>query len=253
MKNPLVSIIIPYYNGADYVRQAVTSAISQTYENLEVILIDDGSNDKNSIEVFESLEHPKLRKFQTINQGLSMARNTAISLAKGDLILPLDCDDMISNTYTEKAVVEFEKNENIGIVYSHACFFGLVDHYWSLPEFNKIEFLVNNCIFCASFFKRQDWLTVGGYKVDMKYGLEDYDFWLSLIELNREVVRLPDVHFFYRKHGESMISNINGEKMEYLYSRIIKRHKELYVDNMLGFIAKINSLNKEIRQLKLKL
>ncbi len=248
MTIPLVSIVIPYFNGGNFVRETVVSAISQSYENIEIIIVDDGSTEEDSIRIFDQLEHPLLRKIRTKNQGLSMARNTGITLANGEFILPLDCDDLISNKYTEEAVIKFLENRNTGIVYSHACFFGLVNKYWDLPEYNKIDFLVNNCIFSASFFRRQDWLEVGGYKVDMKYGLEDYDFWLSLIELNREVIRLPDVHFFYRKHGESMISNLNYEKMKYLYDVIIKRHSKLYVDNVFGLICKINALNKDLQK-----
>jgi hypothetical protein len=90
----------------------------------------------------------------------------------------------------------------------------------------------------------------GGYKADMLYGLEDYDFWLSLISLEREVFRLPEVHFFYRKHGASMISNIDNEKLIYLYENIIKRHQDLYKKNIINMIIKVNSLNSRIKQLE---
>lgn len=242
MKYPLVSIITPYYNGAKYVKETISSAISQTYKNIEVILIDDGSTDPESINVFDEIEHPLLYKYRTSNQGLSTARNTAISLAKGEIILPLDCDDLISNTYVEKAVDEFTINVNAGIVYAHANFFGDINQYWDLPEFNKLDFLVNNCIFCSGLFKKTDWKEVGGYKTDMIYGLEDYDFWLSLITLNRDVIRLPDIHFFYRKHGTSMISNLNSEKLRYSYSKILSRHHDLYHGNLLNLLGKINQL-----------
>lgn len=224
-------------------REAVVSAISQSHADLEIILVDDGSTDEDSIKIFDEINHPFVRKVRTRNQGLSMARNTGISLANGDYILPLDCDDMISNTYVELAVKEFEKNKNLGIVYSHACFFGAVNKYWDLPEYDEINFLASNCIFCSALFKRSDWKEVGGYKSDMIYGMEDYDFWLSLIGLGREVIRLPDVHFFYRKHGNSMISNLSQEKIHYSYNRILERHQNLYRKNLINLLIKINKLN----------
>lgn len=245
MKKPLVSIITPYYNGAKYVTEAISSAISQTYKNIEVILIDDGSTDPESIDVFDKIEHPLLRKYRTNNQGLSTARNTAISLARGEIILPLDCDDLISNSYVEKAVSEFTRNINTGIVYAHANFFGDINQHWNLPEFNKLDFLVNNCIFCSGLFKKSDWKEVGGYKTDMIYGLEDYDFWLSIITLNRDVIRLPEIHFFYRKHGTSMISSLSPEKLSYSYSKILNRHHDLYNQNLLGLLGKINELKSQ--------
>jgi len=247
MTNPLVSVVIPYYNGAEFVNEAVSSALNQSYKNLEVILVDDGSTDKTSQKVFDNLQDSRLKKFRTLNQGLPSARNTAISLSFGKYILPLDCDDVISNTYVENAVHELELNDNVGIVYSHACFIGDVNQYWDLPEFEKISFLINNCIFCSALFRREDWKTVGGYKADMIYGLEDYDFWLSLIELDREVIRLPDIHFFYRKHGISMISNVNQERIHYSYLKIINRHKNLYNENILGFIVRINELQNKLK------
>lgn len=250
MSTPLTSIIIPYFNGHEYAMAAVTSAISQTYPNIEVILIDDGSNNPESISYFDQIHHPLLKKIRTKNQGLAMARNAAISAAKGEFILPLDCDDLISNTYVEKGVEEFLKNNSVGIVYSHACFFGAVNQYWELPEFNKLDFLVNNCIFSSGLFKKSDWVKVGGYKSDMIYGLEDYDFWLSLVSLEKEVIKLPEIHFFYRKHGQSMISNMNAEKLVYSYSRILERHQFLYQSNLLGLLTKINQLNSEKLQLE---
>lgn len=247
MYKPLVSIIIPYYNGGAFVAQTLSSAISQTYENTEIIIVDDGSREALSVEIFNKIEHPKVKKYRTINQGLAMARNTAISMASGEIILPLDCDDLISNSYVEEAVSEFAKNDEVGIVYSHACFFGLVNQYWDLPEFRMPDFLVNNCIFSAALFRREDWVRAGGYKSDMKYGLEDYDFWLSLVGFGRKVVRLPKIHFFYRKHGSSMIARITADQMDYLYKTIVERHKDLYHRNTLNLISKVNSLQKNIQ------
>jgi glycosyltransferase involved in cell wall biosynthesis len=250
MNKPLVSIIIPYYNGGEFLLETISSAISQTYSNVEVVLVDDGSDDPVSIKLFDELNHPMLRKYRTKNQGLPMARNTAISMAFGDFILPLDSDDLVSNEYIEKAICEYGKNNRIGIVYSHAKFFGDVDQYWNLPEYNEIDFLSSNCIFCSGIFKKSDWKAVGGYKSDMVYGLEDYDFWLSLIGLGREVIRLPEIHFFYRKHGDSMISSLKNDKLNSMYEIIVERHKNLYQKNLVGLLAKINYLSNKVKDLE---
>lgn len=250
MKNPLVSIVVPYYNGGELLLETLSSAISQTYTKIEVILIDDGSDDLKSIKIFNEVTHDLLKKFRTKNQGLPLARNVAISMASGDLILPLDADDLISNEYVEKAVVEFENNENLGVVYSHAKFFGEFDHYWDLPNYDPIDFLSSNCIFCSGFFKKSDWKKVGGYKSDMIYGLEDYDFWLSLIGLGREIKKLEDIHFFYRKHGQSMISSLDSEKLTKMYEVIIDRHKELYQNNLIGLLSRLNKLKERVKFLE---
>ena len=87
---------------------------------------------------------------------------------------------------------------------------------------------------------------VGGYKSDMIYGLEDYDFWLSIIELGHEVLRLPDVHFFYRQHSESMTTRMTPEQRYYSYQKIVQRHKDYYSKYILDFILKIHTQNNMI-------
>ncbi|MEK0416501.1 MAG: hypothetical protein RI949_507 [Pseudomonadota bacterium] len=250
MNNPLVSIIIPHFNQKQYLRDAIGSAINQTYPHIEIIVVDDGSTQDGVSDELDSLSHPKLNIIRTENQGLSAARNTGIYLSKGKYILPLDSDDMISSSYVLEAVKLLESDQNLGIVYSHAVFFGEVNNYWPLPKFNEIDFLTANCIFAAAMYRKSDWRQVGGYKSDMIYGLEDYDFWLSLIEIGRKVAQLPDVHFFYRKHGISMINGMTQEKLHYSYEKIISRHQGLYQRNILNLIVKIGEQKRNIDSLK---
>lgn len=246
---PLVSIIVPYYNAHEFIEATLASALGQTYPNIEVVVVDDGSTDRRARAAFERLSHPRLRTYSTENQGPAMARNTAISLARGRYILPLDADDLISSTYVAEAVDVLETQPSAGIVYSHACFFGDVQAYWDLPAFDATDFLTGNCIFISALFRKADWLTVGGFKPDMGTCLEDYDFWLSLVGLGREVVRLPKVHFFYRKHGASLISASSQERLHAAFGRILQRHRQLYADRTLDLIIRINELKKEVARL----
>lgn len=254
MHTPRVSIVVPYYNGHAFLEQTLSSALAQTYPDVEIIVVNDGSTDPDSVAFFEQLSDPRVRKFSTPNQGAPMARNTGISLASGTYILPLDADDLISSTYVEEAVAVLEARPEVGIVYSHACFFGDVNAYWDLPPFDPTDFLTGNCIFVSGLFRRSDWVSVGGYKADMRVGLEDYDFWLSLVGLGREVVRLPKVHFFYRKHGASHLSDIKGqEQLHELFKRILKRHHQLYSDKTLDMIIRINEYKREVARLQREL
>lgn len=253
MDAPLVSIVVPYYNAHEFIEATLASALNQSWPNIEVVCVNDGSTDAKSNEVFASLDHPRLRTFCTENQGLPMARNTAISLARGRYILPLDADDLISNTYVEEAVKVLEAQAQTGIVYGHACFFGDVQAYWPLPAYEATDFLTGNCIYASAVFRKSDWLRAGGYKADMRGGLEDYDFWLSLIGLGLNVVRLPEVHFFYRKHGSSMISGMKQEQLHAAFKRIIARHRDLYARHTLDMIIRINEQKREIQQLKAQL
>jgi glycosyltransferase involved in cell wall biosynthesis len=253
MEFPLVSVVMPAFNEKRFIMDAVSSAINQTYPNLEVILVDDGSTDPEAIDVFNALEHPRVRKISTLNQGPAMARNAGVMMSKGKYILPLDSDDLISNTYVEKAVLSMESDPSLGIVYSHACFIGDVNAYWDLPEYDPVDFLTANCIFVSGLYRREDWSRVGGYKADMVYGLEDYDFWLSLVGLGRKVLRLPEVHFFYRKHGTSFVNQLNQVNLHHSFKNILQRHEKLYRENTLNLIIRVTELKQRIKEMEMAL
>ena len=108
--NPLVSIIIPNYNHARYLGDAVHSVLNQDYQNFEIIVVDDGSTD-NSREVARQFGE-KIHYIYQENAGLSAARNTGIRVAKGSLIGVLDADDMYEPTFISTLVAVLESNPN---------------------------------------------------------------------------------------------------------------------------------------------
>ena len=143
---------------------------------------------------------------------------------------------MIGETYLEKAIPILEANENIGIVYSEAEFFGEASGEWELPPYRFPDILLGNLIFCSGFFRKQDWAAVNGYNPNMVYGWEDYDFWLSLIELGREVVRIPEKLFFYRKRSNSMVRAMSCDHIIHSYAQLLKNHPQLYADHLAGLL-----------------
>jgi glycosyltransferase involved in cell wall biosynthesis len=115
MDQPLVSVIIPEYNYAQYLSQAVDSALGQTYPHVEILVVDDGSTD-NSPEVIRQYGD-RIRSFRQENQGLSAARNTGARLAKGDLLAFLDSDDVWRPRKLELQVRLFQENPKLGLVH----------------------------------------------------------------------------------------------------------------------------------------
>ena len=106
MMIPLISIIIPCYNDEKFIKQSVFSALKQEYSNIEVIVVDDGSN-KETKKVLKEIE-PMITKLITqSNQGQSKARNVGINYAKGDYILVLDSDDFFEPSFCAKAIKLF--------------------------------------------------------------------------------------------------------------------------------------------------
>lgn len=236
---PRVSIVIPCYNHGQYVDEAVNSCLAQTYDDIEIIIVNDGSTDEATNTLLNNYSRPKTKVINKQNGGLAEARNTGIAAATGKYILPLDADDKIAPTYIEKAVNVIENNDEIGIVYCLAEFFGAKQGLWPLKEYKFPDILNSNRIFCTALFRKLDWEKVGGYKKEMIYGLEDYEFWLSLIENGVGVYRIPEVLFYYRQHEISMITKLSDslEKCTFSFNKIFSFHTDMYKQNY-NFLAK---------------
>ncbi len=224
-----VSIVIPVYNVKPcYINDALNSALKQTYKNIEIVIVNDGSTNEATLEYLKTIDNPLVKVISQENSGLAEARNSGIRVAKGEYILPLDADDIIDKTYIEKACSIIENVSEIGIVYCNADFFGTRTGEWQLKDYRFPDFLEENCIFCSALFRKSDWEKVGGYKKEMIYGWEDYEFWLSLIENGAKVYKIPEILFHYRQHEVSMITELINEKAEISWSLIKKFHKSLY-------------------------
>ncbi len=189
---------------------------------------------------------------RTTNQGLVHARNNGIRESAGEYILPLDADDRIGASYLEKAVEVLDSRPEIGIVYCEAELFGARTGKWDLPGYEFPAILIQNMIFCSGFFRRADWEAVNGYNPNMIYGFEDHDFWLSLIELGRDVYRIPETLFFYRQTPGSMLDSITTERLTHGYTQMYRNHPRLYSENMGTVVQYIFGLHAKIRDLTLR-
>ena len=156
--NPLISVIVPCYNQAQYMDESLQSVLDHSYQNWECIIVNDGSHDNT--EVVGLKWQGKDERFVYVhkkNGGLCSARNYGIELAKGKYILPLDCDDKITKEYIKLGLQIIERDENIGGVYSKAKLFGAVNRVWIIPNFDKKQLLCENMIYCSSIFRKKDW------------------------------------------------------------------------------------------------
>lgn len=223
--------MIPCYNQGKYLEEAIESVFGQTFQDLEIIVVNDGSTDAFTNHLLRTYRRPKTRVLYTPNQGVSAARNAAIRVAQGEYIFPLDADDRIAKEYLEQAVGVLNADSSVGIVYSQADFFGGTTGAWDLPEYRFPDILIRNCIPVSGAFRRSDWEKVGGYKAEMSKGLEDWEFWLSLIETGLGVHRLPGVFLHYRKtaHSRSELADKGGFEMS---MEVVRFHPKLYAENM---------------------
>lgn len=237
MFNPLVSIIVPCYNQAQYLDEAIQSVLDQTYFNWECIIVNDGSTDNTeNVAKNWAVKEKRIIYLNKKNGGLSCARNFGINYATGVFILPLDADDKIANNYVDLAIQSFQADDSLKLVYSKAEKFGDETGMWYLPPFSLYNLSTNNMIFCSTFFRRQDWAVVGGYDEKMIYGLEDWEFWIAILKKGGEVKCLNEVCFYYRIKNNSMIRQLNREKRMYLFDYMSIKHSDFFVQQLGSFI-----------------
>ena len=244
---PLISVVVPCYNQAQYLDECLQSVLNQTYQDWECIIVNDGSPDHTEEIAKKWVEKDaRFRYLFKENGGLSSARNAGIEIAKGEWILPLDADDKIGVRYLELAEKEFEKDYTV--IYCEAELFGNEIGKWHLPEFSLENLAKKNCIFCSAFYKKEDWKKVNGYDINMIYGLEDYEFWISLLKNKNTVKKLPQTLFYYRVKENSMLTNLKSERINKMFNYISKKHTDFFLEYLGSFnelfLLQENSLKK---------
>ena len=195
---PLVSIIVPYFNRADTIEETIKSVLWQTFTNYELIIVDDGSTDRESIIKLDKIvaENPLIKLIKQKNQGVAAARNNGINKARGNYVICLDSDDMIDPTYIEKCLISLELNQDIGLATTYRKHFGVVNDEFRVADYEPIELFTNNMVTTAAMFRKEAWDISGGYKSNIGY--EDWEFWLTLAEHGFWGTLLPEFLFSYR-------------------------------------------------------
>lgn len=242
-----VSIIVPCYNQAQYLNEALDSVYNQTYQDWECVIVNDGSPDDTEEVAKAWLEMDvRFKYIYKANGGLSSARNAGIAIAQGEFILPLDADDKISQDYIKLAIKAFQEDDSLKVVYSKVKKFGCEIGLWQLPVFSLYNLTKNNMIFCSAFFKKRDWELVGGYDINMVYGWEDWEFWIAILKNGGNVKQLDNVGFYYRIKEKSMLKELNFEKKKYLLEYMSIKHTAFFI----GQLGSFNHLNGELENLK---
>ena len=227
---PLVSVIVPLYNAAPYIRECLASVIDSTYRPIEVVVVDDGSTDTSLSEANAfAATHAEVKVIHQTNAGVSAARNHAIREAKGEYILPVDADDRISADFIAKAVEAM--TDGVRVVGCKAQFFGAKEGEWKLPEYSPELLARKNMIPITSLFRKADWQRAGGFCEEEIYR-EDWDFWLSLMELGGQYVRLEETGLYYRVQPTSRRKHAKQQK-QIIVDAINRRHAA-YLEKYLG-------------------
>lgn len=233
--NKLISVIIPSYNSGKYLEKALKSVIKQSYKNLEIIIINDGSTD-NTEEIVKNwqkkdkriryLEHKK-------NLGLSAARNNAIKIAKGEYFALLDADDV---WLAQKIEIQLQKalRENADLVFSNWYFWEpekeILKIFSSTPikKFENLFYLFikkNLGSPSTALIKKSNLAKIGLFNENLKSS-EDYDLWLRFILNGMKIVFCEEPLAYIRQHSNQMSHNLYRMRITRLliFKEIIKTH-----------------------------
>ncbi len=214
-----VSIVIASYGQAQYLAEAIDSAVSQTVRS-EIVVVDDGSLD-GSLGIARDYTNFGVKVISQVNKGLASARNTGILNATGDYVLFLDADDVLKENCVERILEVAEKTHADVIAPSIHCF-GLGNITTILMDNPTIEdFKEGNRLAYCSAIKRSVLLECGGYSPRMTEGWEDLHLWYDLLTRGKKVVSIPEPLVLYRTKEESMWRD-STKHSDKLWAQIIK-------------------------------
>ena len=219
MKYPLVSVIIPTYNCDRYLAAAIESVLAQNYQPLEIIVVDDGSDDETA-KIVQSFGQSIQYVYQT-NQGTAAARNHGISLAKGDFLAFLDADDLWLKNKTRLQMAAFANNPQADVV------FGAVEQFYSSKSHKDLEHsadsllsLQSGHIPSAMIIKRDSFFKVGQFETHWQ--LAEFPSWyMRAIELPLTIVNISDLVAKRRLHQNN--KGIRQSKHKHEYIQILKQ------------------------------
>lgn len=252
---PLVSVLMPAYNQAQYVAEALDSLLSQTYTNWEVAVVDDGSPDNVASVVAPYVDRdPRIRFFHTENRGLAGARNFAAAQTSGELIIPLDADDIFQPQYIERCVERFLTHPETTAVYAMWEFFGHKTKTPPLAYTTYADLFAQNLLHASTMYRRADFERIGGYDTNLRRGLEDWEFWMRMLSPEAVVYKIPDPLFRYRIKEQSMSVAMHAPAVAaQTYTYIYNKHRalfELYQGNPIDNIMALDHLRRRVERFR---
>lgn len=227
-KNPMISVLMPVYNGRDFLRPAIDSLLNQTFKDFEIVLVNDGSTD-DSQEIIDSYNDPRIITLKQKNQGVARSLNNGLKVAKGKYVRRHDADDISTPDSFQKQVDFLESHPDYVMVCNQQAFMtsnGKVAKDFRLPNnrfFGGKSFRdltlddfkpdrASPVVHGTACYRRQEVLDIGCYRPEFIVS-EDNDLWMRLLE-KYKIAILNDCSYFMRIHGGSA-TNRHANKIQY--------------------------------------
>jgi glycosyltransferase involved in cell wall biosynthesis len=203
---PLVSVVIPCFNYAGYLGEAIESALHQTYSPIEIIVVDDGSTDDTTA---VAVRYP-VKLVKQLNLGLAAAGNAGIRASSGEFVMRLDADDRLDADYVQHALEPLLRDPSVHFVYTQMAPFGARSGTYPVEDFDADTLAEHNYAHGSALMRRASFDAVGGYANDWgKLRCEDWDLWLSFAERGLRGMLVPEPLLQYRRHAAGSMVNFN--------------------------------------------
>ena len=251
MAAPRISVLMPCFNQGAFIGEAIQSVLDQTLAEAEIIVVDDGSTDADTIARLRDLRTPRTTVLRTENRGLPAARNFAAQHAAGALFCALDADDRLAPAWFERAAGVLDAQPELSFVSHWLQTFGDESWTWTPTSCELPALLARNSVNGAALVRREAFAAVGGYDESMREGCEDWDFWLRLVERGFRGAIVPEVMFHYRRTPSSMSRTMTaGDAYRRSLTALVDKHESSYrahlVDVVLAGAAESLHLQQEI-------
>lgn len=244
---PLISVVIPCYNDGIYLPETIGHLKKQTLSDFEIIVVNDGSTDAQTLAILETLSREDIRVLHKQNGRMSSARNHGVLHARGTFIAALDADDYFHPSFFEKAIAILQARPEVAVVTSYIQLFGEFKKLSKPRGGNEYNFLFSSqCPACA-MVRKNCWDEIGGYDEKMVYGYEDWEFYIRITQKGWLVHVIPERLLFYRQTKKSTHKNDTLTHRNELVDYIVEKHKGWYLEKLKELIINEQVLYKNSR------
>jgi glycosyltransferase involved in cell wall biosynthesis len=248
---PRISIITPCWNHGRFLDEALGSALAQTRDDFEILVVDDGSTDPETRALLDGLERPKTRVLRAEHRGVVAARNLGLAEATGDYLCFFDADDRMDPRFLERTAARLDGDAGLAFASCWVRLFG--DEQWEWrPESCELPALLGECtVATAALVRREAVRAVSGFDPAMELGHEDWDLWLSIVAGGGRGAIVPEVLFHYRRSGasRSTVADRGATYLE-LFGDLLRKHAAAYRAHAFDVLwAKDRAIAVELEQI----
>ena len=240
--DPSFSVVMPAYNAARTIRAAITSVLVQTFQDFELIVVDDESKDE-TLEIVRGFADPRIKTLACEHSGLAATRNAGIAISRGKYVSFLDSDDVWLPSYLDTMGTALDAERDAGMAYGDAWMMDDAtrrifrstamtrNHPPIPPPREPLEFLVGllqgNFIFVSATVRRSVLVGIGGFDVTLAPAA-DYDLWLRIVARGYRAVRPPGIHVIYRRRPGSLSTDLDA-----MFAEMVRIYRKLAGDDVL--------------------